>query len=192
MKGGIKRVTLECGGKSPHIIMDDADINTAVGLSHFATFLNNGQICMAGSRTFVHEKIYDEFVAKTVMAAKYKKIGDPFLPDTENGPLISDAQLQKVLNYVELGKKEGATLLCGGKRLPGKGHFMETTVFTDVKDHMTIAKEEIFGPVMCILKFKTIDEVIRRANDSEFGLVAGLVTKNLDNAIEISEALKVG
>jgi len=128
---------------------------------------------MAGTRVFVQEGIYDKFVERAVEMARNKKVGDPF-EEVENGPLISQVQLDKVLNYIETGKKEGAKLMCGGNRLDRPGFFVETTIFTEVEDHMTIAKEEIFGPVMSIMKFKDIDEVIRRANDTKYGLVSGV------------------
>jgi len=147
---------------------------------------------MAGSRTFVQEGIYDKFLEKAVEAAKAKKVGDPLLPDTENGPQISEEHTNKILGYIAQGEKEGAKLLTGGRRIARPGYFLEPTVFAGVTDNMTIAKEEIFGPVMNVLKFKTVDEVIARANDTEYGLVAGVVTKDLDNAIEISNGLRSG
>lgn len=188
----LKRVTLELGGKSANIIMDDADMDLAIQQSQVGLYLNQGQCCIAGSRLFVHEKIYDEFVKKSVEAAKKRKVGDPFAADTDQGPQVDKDQFNKILNYIEVGKKEGAKLLTGGKRVGSKGYFIEPTVFSDVKDDMTIAKEEIFGPVMSIMKFKNIDEVIQRANNSNYGLGAGLVTKNIDNAIKISNALRAG
>ena len=147
---------------------------------------------MAGTRVFVQESIYDKFVERAVEMAKAKKIGDPFEEGVENGPLISQVQLDKVLNYIDLGQKEGAKLLCGGKRINRKGYFVETTIFADVTDDMTIAKEEIFGPVMSIMKFKTIDEAIERANASQYGLVSGVVTQSLDSAIKVSNKMKSG
>jgi len=140
----------------------------------------------------VHEKIYDEFVAKSVEAAKKRKVGDPFDPKTDQGPQVDKDQFNKILGYIETGKKEGAKLLTGGARVGNKGWFVEPTVFADVKDDMTIAKEEIFGPVMSILKFKNVDEVIERANNSHYGLAAGLVTKSVDTALKVSNALRAG
>ena len=171
----LKRVSLELGGKSPNIIMEDADIELALQQSNFGCFLNSGQFCMAGTRVFVHESLYDKFVERAVEMANAKKVGDPFEESTENGPLISQVQMDKVLNYIETGKKEGANLVCGGNRINRDGFFVETTIFADVTDDMTIAKEEIFGPVMSILKFKDIDEVISRANASKYGLASGVV-----------------
>jgi aldehyde dehydrogenase (NAD+) len=175
-KHNLKRITLELGGKSANIIMDDANIDLAIAQSQVGLFLNQGQCCIAGSRLFVHEKIYDEFVARSVEASKKRKVGDPFNSETDQGPQVDNDQFKKIMNYIDIGKKEGAKLLTGGKRVGSKGFFVEPTVFSDVKDDMTIAKEEIFGPVMSIMKFKNIDEVIERANNSNYGLGAGLVT----------------
>ena len=191
-KNNLKRITLELGGKSANIIMDDADIDVAIAQSQVGLFLNQGQCCIAGSRLFVHEKIYDQFVERSAQVAKARKVGDPFGKDTDQGPQIDKDQFGKIMNYIDVGKKEGATLLTGGGRVGKKGWFVEPTVFADVKDDMTIAKEEIFGPVMSILKFKTVDEVIERANNSQYGLGAGVVTKSVDNALKISNGIRAG
>ncbi|TMW59961.1 hypothetical protein Poli38472_000003 [Pythium oligandrum] len=188
----IKRVTLELGGKSANIILDDADIDLAIAQSQVGLFLNQGQCCIAGSRLYVQEGIYDEFVRRSVEAAKARTVGDPFDSTTEQGPQIDKSQFDKILNYIDIGQKEGARILTGGKRKGSMGFFVEPTVFADVTDDMTIAKEEIFGPVMSILKFKTIDEVIERANNSHYGLGAGVVTRSIDNALKISNALRAG
>lgn len=188
----LKRITLELGGKSPNIIMDDADIDLAINQSQNGLFFNMGQCCIAGSRLFVHEKIYDEFLEKSVKATKLRKVGDPLDTDTDQGPLVNLEQKNKYLHYINKGKEEGAKLLIGGHEKGNKGYFVEPTVFADVKDEMAIAKDEIFGPVMSIMKFKTVDEVIKRANMSSYGLGAGLVTKSLDNALRISNELRVG
>uniref|UniRef100_K3XDJ7 Aldehyde dehydrogenase domain-containing protein n=1 Tax=Globisporangium ultimum (strain ATCC 200006 / CBS 805.95 / DAOM BR144) TaxID=431595 RepID=K3XDJ7_GLOUD len=161
----LKRVTLELGGKSANIICDDADIDQAIAQSQLGLFFNMGQSCIAGSRLYVQEGIYDEFVRRSMEAAKARIVGDPFSVKTDQGPQIDRTQFEKILNYISIGKKEGAKILTGGKRVGNKGFFIEPTVFADVEDDMTIAREEIFGPVMTILKFKTIDEVIKRAND---------------------------
>ncbi|TDH67252.1 hypothetical protein CCR75_004138 [Bremia lactucae] len=190
--GKLKRVILELGGKSPNIILDDADIDAAIKQSQLGLFLNAGQVCISGSRVYVQEGIYDEFVRRSGEAASAMKIGDPSDLSVEHGPQIDEYHLNKVLQYIESGKQDGARLICGGKRWGTKGYFIEPTVFADVTEDMSIAREEIFGPVMSILKFKTIDEVIARANDSEFGLGAGVVTSNLDNAIKISNGVRVG
>ena len=188
----LKRVTLELGGKSPNIILDDADLDVAVAQAQVSLFLNQGQCCIAGSRCFVQEGIYDEFVKRTIAAAKQRVVGDPTDPKTDQGPQVDKAQFDKVLSYIAVGQAEGATLECGGHRHGDRGYFIQPTVFTGVTDDMTIAREEIFGPVMQILKFKTIDEVIQRANDSSYGLGAGLVTKNIGTAHKIANALRVG
>jgi aldehyde dehydrogenase (NAD+) len=188
----LKRITLELGGKSPNIIMDDADIDMAIEQSSSAIYFNMGQCCSAGSRLFVHEKIYDEFVHKSKEAAAKRKVGNPMEADTDQGPLVDKDQLNKYLHYIKVGQAEGAKLVIGGKQKGQKGFFVEPTVFEGVKDEMTIAKEEIFGPVVSILKFKTVDEVIKRANNSIYGLGAGVVTKNIDNALKIANGLRSG
>lgn len=191
-KKNIKRITLELGGKSANIILDDADIDLAIAQSQVGLFLNMGQCCIAGSRVFVQEKIYDEFCRRSAEAAKKRVVGDPFHHKTDNGAQVDREQYERIMKYIEVGKQEGAKLATGGRRVGSKGWFIESTVFTDVQDHHTIAKEEIFGPVMSILKFKTIDEVIARANASVYGLGAGVVTKSIDNAIKISNGLRTG
>ncbi|ETP27667.1 hypothetical protein F442_23056, partial [Phytophthora nicotianae P10297] len=152
--------------------------------------MNQGQCCIAGTRVYVQEGIYDEFVKRSADAANVRIVGDPFDDKTDQGSQIDEAQFKKILGYVEKGKEEGARLVAGGHRKGDKGWFIEPTVFADVTDDMTIAREEIFGPVMSILKFKTIDEVIARANDSEYGLGGGVVTSNIDNAIKISNGIR--
>ena len=188
----LKRVTLELGGKSANIIMDDANLDLAIKQAHLGLFFNHGQCCIAGSRLFVHEKIYDEFVEKSVKHAKNAVLGDSLNEHTTQGPQISKEQQDKIMNYINIGKKEGAKLLTGGSKHGDKGYFVQPTVFSDVTDDMTIAREEIFGPVMSILKFSDIDEVIHRANKSEYGLGAGVVTQNLNNAIHLVNGLRAG
>ncbi|KAG0465239.1 hypothetical protein HPP92_019403 [Vanilla planifolia] len=191
-RSNLKPVTLELGGKSPMIIMDDADIGKAVDLAHFALFFNQGQCCCAGSRTFVHESIYDEFVEKAKAKAERRIVGDPFKTGVEQGPQIDEDQFNKILRFIKSGVDSGATLVCGGERIGNKGYYIKPTVFADVKDGMEIAKEEIFGPVQSILKFKELDEVIQRANATPFGLAAGVFTKSLDVANTLARALRVG
>lgn len=191
-KTNLKRVTLELGGKSPNIIFPDADLDYAVEVSHQAIMYNMGQVCTAGSRTFVHEDIYDEFVRKSVERAKKRTVGDPFDPKNENGPQVDETQLKKILELIESGKTEGAKLQCGGKRVGDKGYFVEPTVFTEVNGNMRVAKEEIFGPVQLIFKFKDVEEVIDRANDTHYGLAAAVFTKDLDTAIKVSNSLEAG
>ncbi|XP_075216471.1 aldehyde dehydrogenase [Lycorma delicatula] len=188
----LKRVTLELGGKSPNIILDDCDLDFAVEGAHSALFFNMGQCCCAGSRTFVQETIYDEFVKRSAARAKARVVGNPFDANVEQGPQVDEEQMNKILDLIESGKNEGAKLVAGGKRVGGKGYFIEPTVFADVTDNMRIAKEEIFGPVQQIIKFKTIDEVIQRANDTTYGLAAAVYTKNIDHANTIIQGVKAG
>lgn len=188
----LKKVSLELGGKSPLIVMDDVDVKEAAKIAHDACFENSGQCCCAGTRTFVHEKIFDEFVAEATKLARERKVGNPFDGSVEQGPQIDDEMFQKVLRYIESGKKEGAKLQTGGKRQGNVGYFIEPTVFSNVTDNMTIAKDEIFGPVQSILKFKTLDEVIERANNTTYGLAAGILTKSVDNALVFAHAVEAG
>lgn len=188
----LKRVTLELGGKSPNIILDDCDLEEAVEGAHFGLFFNMGQCCCAGSRTFVHEKIYDQFVARSAERAKKRTVGNPFDLNTEQGPQIDLEQQNKILEMIESGKKAGAKLVAGGKKCGDKGYFIEPTVFADVTDNMRIAREEIFGPVQQLIKFKTIDEVIERANNSEYGLAAAVYSKNIDKVNTIIQGVKAG
>jgi len=188
----LKRITLELGGKSPNIILKDADIEYAVEAAHQGLFFNQGQCCCAGSRIFVQEEIYDEFVKRSVDRAKARTVGDPFDVKIEQGPQVDDDQFKKILELIESGKKEGAKLLCGGTRSGDKGYFIKPTVFADVSDNMRIAKEEIFGPVQQIMKFKSIDELIERANKTVYGLAAAVFTKNIDNALTIANSLRAG
>ncbi len=191
-QSNLKRVSLELGGKSPNVVFADADMDAAVQGAYFGLFFNQGQCCVAGSRLFVQEKCYDEFVHKIAEKAKARKLGDPFHPDTEQGPQVSQEQMDRILGYIDSGNKDGAKLLAGGKRSGDKGYFVEPTVFTDVKDDMKIAREEIFGPVMSILKFKDVDEVIERGNKTFYGLAAAVWTRDLQKAIRMSNSLKAG
>ena len=188
----LKRVSLELGGKSPNIVFADADLDAAVEGAYFGLFFNQGQCCCAGSRVFVQDSIYDEFVAKIVAKAKSRRVGDPFDPTTEQGPQVSQEQFDRVMGYIDAGQKGGARMLFGGQRVGDRGYFIQPTVFTDVKDDMRIAKEEIFGPVMSILKFKDVDEVIARGNATFYGLAAAVWTKDISKAIRMSNALRAG
>ncbi len=191
-EGNLKRCTLELGGKSPNIVLADADLDYAVETSHFALFFNQGQCCCAGSRCYVQESIYDEFVKKSKERSLRRKVCDPMDPDCEQGPQVDQDQFDKVMGLIESGKKEGATLECGGNRVGDKGFFIEPTVFSNVKDDMRISQEEIFGPVMQISKFKTIDEVIERANRTNYGLAASIFTKNLEDALMLAQGIRAG
>ncbi|CAM0881552.1 unnamed protein product [Alopecurus aequalis] len=188
----LKSVSLELGGKSPVIVFDDADVDMAVNLVNMATYTNKGEICVAGSRIYVQEGIYDAFVKKSVELAKKSVVGDPFNPNVHQGPQVDKDQYEKVLNYIDIGKREGATLLTGGKPCSEKGYYIEPTIFTDVKDDMSIAQEEIFGPVMSLMKFKTVEEAIQKANNTRYGLAAGVVTKNIDTMNTVSRSVRAG
>jgi aldehyde dehydrogenase (NAD+) len=191
-KSNLKRVTLELGGKSPNIVFADADLAQAVEGSHFALFFNQGQCCCAGSRLFVEEKVYDEFVDRSVARAKKRTVGDPLDPSTEQGPQVDDAQFDKVMSYIQSGKKQGAKMLCGGDRVGDRGYFIQPTVFAGVTDDMKIAQEEIFGPVMSILKFRDMDELVERANNTMYGLAAGVWTKDITKAHAAANSLRAG
>lgn len=191
-KSNLKRVTLELGGKSPNIVFADADLDAAIEGAHDALFFNQGQCCCAGSRLFVEEKCYDEFVTRTVEKARNRIVGDPFDSNTEQGPQVDKDQFDKVMSYIESGMRQGAQMLCGGNRVGDRGFFIAPTVFADVRDEMQIAQEEIFGPVMSIIKFKDIDEAIQRANNSMYGLAAAVWTKDITKAHAIANNVRAG
>jgi len=188
--------TMELGGKSANIVCEDADLDAAAEGAAMSVVLNKGEVCLAGSRVFVHEKIKDAFLDKFQANLRKVKLGDPTDPTTQMGPQASKMQLDKISTYLELGPKEGATLLMGGKaaKVPGfdKGYFVEPTIFTDVKNNMRIAQEEIFGPVSTVISWKDDEEVVRMANDSTYGLGGGLWTQNLRRAHRISQAIETG
>jgi aldehyde dehydrogenase (NAD+) len=188
----LKRVTLELGGKSPNIVLADANMDEAVEGSHFALFFNQGQCCCAGSRVFVEEKIYDEFVQRSAERAKRRTVGNPLDTKTEQGPQVDNEQFTKVLSFIDSGKREGAKLVAGGDRVGDKGYFVAPTVFSDVKDEMKIAQEEIFGPVMSIMKFKDTEELIDRANKSIYGLAAAVWTRDIGKAHQIANNVRAG
>ena len=188
----LKRTTFELGGKSPNVVFADADLDDAVAGSFHAIYFHGGQCCTAGSRLFVEKKIHQEFVERLAEKSKERKIGDPMDPTTEQGPQVSQEQMDKILGYVELGQKQGATLLTGGRRHGGKGFFVEPTVFDNVKDDMAIAKDEIFGPVVSVLPFTSVEEVVERANKTTYGLAAAVWTKNIDKAHLFAKQVKAG
>lgn len=188
----LKRVTLELGGKSPNIVFADADMDQAIEGAHFALFFNQGQACCAGSRLFVEEKCYDEFVERSVARAKSRVVGDPFDSSTEQGPQIDQTQFDKIMGYIDAGKQEGARLAAGGGRVGDRGYFIEPTVFSDVTDNMKIAQEEIFGPVMSIIKFKDLNDVIDRANRTMYGLAAAVWTRDIGKAHAIANNVRAG
>jgi len=188
----LKRVTLELGGKSPLIVMDDADLEHAVATAHFALFFNQGQCCCAGSRLMVQAGIYDEFVRLATERAKKRTVGDPFSKENEQGPQVDQEQQDKVLSYIKSGIAEGACLQTGGGKWGDRGYFVQPTVFSDVTDGMKICQEEIFGPVQVIQKFSTVDEVVERANTNSYGLAAAVFTKDVSTAIYMSNSLRAG
>ncbi|TPI40652.1 betaine-aldehyde dehydrogenase [Mesorhizobium sp. B3-1-6] len=192
----MKHATMELGGKSPLIVFDDADLENAIGGAMLGNFYSTGQICSNGTRVFVQRGLHDRFVERLVERTKKIRIGDPLDPETQMGPLVNRAQQDKVVSYIEAGKQEGASLACGGNvpSLQGfdGGFFIEPTVFSGVTDTMRIAREEIFGPVMSVLKFDSEDEVIERANDTEFGLAAGVFTRDLPRAHRVIAELQAG
>uniref|UniRef100_A0A4W4E8U4 10-formyltetrahydrofolate dehydrogenase n=1 Tax=Electrophorus electricus TaxID=8005 RepID=A0A4W4E8U4_ELEEL len=190
----VKKVSLELGGKSPLIIFSDCDLDKAVRMGMSSVFFNKGENCIAAGRLFVEESLHDTFVQRVVEEVKKMKIGDPLERSTDHGPQNHKAHLEKLLEYCERGMKAGAKLVCGGKQVNRPGFFFEPTVFTDVQDHMYIAVEESFGPVMIISKFKEgdVDGVLRRANATEYGLASGVFTRDLSRALYVSERLQAG
>ena len=190
----VKKVTLELGGKSPTIICDDADLSIAVDGALFGTFFHSGQLCESGTRCFVPESIYDEFMARMLERVKYIKTGDTADYETSMGPLISAAQLERVLGYIEVGRNEGARLVCGGGRPAHlkKGFFVEPTIFEGVENSATIAREEIFGPVLAVIKYKDLDEAIRLANDSIYGLGGAVFSRDIPKAIGVAKKIRTG
>lgn len=192
----LKHVTLELGGKSPLVVFDDADLRNAVSAAILGNFYTQGEVCSNCTRVFVHDSIHDAFVEQLRTRTEAMTIGDPMSPATDVGSLISGEHLDKVLGYIELGRAEGARLVTGGRRVTdgalARGFFVEPTIFVDCKDDMRIAREEIFGPVMCILRFGDEDEVIRRANDTPFGLAAGVFTRDLARAHRVVARLDAG
>jgi aldehyde dehydrogenase (NAD+) len=191
-KSNLKRVTLELGGKSPNIVFADADMEEAIEGCHFGLFFNQGQCCCAGSRLFVESRCYDEFVERSIARAKRRTVGDPMDPNTEQGPQIDDVQFNKVMGYIESGKRDGAKLAHGGERVGSRGYFIEPTVFVDVRDDMQIAREEIFGPVMSIIKFDDLNDVVRRANKTLYGLAAAVWTRDIGKAHAIANRVRAG
>jgi len=190
----IKKVTLELGGKSPTIILEDADLDVAVDGALFGTFFHAGQVCESGTRCFVPSSIYDKFMERMLERVKHIKIGDPLDFDTTMGPVVSLAQYKTVTGYIELGKQEGARLLCGGKRPDGfeKGYFVEPTIFDNVSNKMRIAQEEIFGPVLAVIRYDDVDEAVRMANDSIYGLGGAVFSRDIPKAIEIAKRIRTG
>lgn len=188
----MKRLTFELGGKSPNVVFADADLESAIGGAHFALYFNQGQCCCAGSRLFVEDNIHDEFVERLAERNENRRLGDPFDPDTEQGPQVDQAQFDKVLKYIDFGKADGATCVSGGARYGDKGYYVQPTLFTNVTDDMRIARDEIFGPVLSVLKFSDVDEIAERANKTNFGLAAAVWTRDIAKAHRFASKVRAG
>ncbi len=188
----MKRITLELGGKSPNIVFADADIDKAVDGALLGIYLNQGQCCCAGSRLFVQDTIHDQFVDRLAAKVAARRIGDPADPKTQQGPQVDRAQFDKILSYIAKGKEQGARVVTGGERHGEKGFFIKPTIFADVRDDMAIARDEIFGPVLAVAKFGDIDEAIRRANTTDFGLAAAVWTRDIGKAHAVAERVRAG
>ena len=194
--GNLKKISLELGGKSPNIIFADADLETAVDYGLFGIFVGAGQVCSSGSRILVQDTIYDEYVKRYVERAKKIKVGPGLNEDSNMGAIVSEAQMNSILSYIEKGKEEGATLLAGGHRLTenglDKGFFIAPTVFTDVTQDMTIVREEIFGPVVTIQKFSTEEEAVKLANDTDYGLAGAVFSNDGAKALRVIKQVRAG
>lgn len=188
----LKRISLELGGKSPNIVFADSDLETAAKYALGGIFFNQGEMCTAGSRIFIEESGYDQFMSVITSRAQKMVAGDPLHPKTRLGALISEEHLKNVLNYVDIGKREGAIVTTGGERIGTKGYFMKPTVLEGVTNSMRVAQEEIFGPVASIIRFKDIEEAMREANNSQFGLAAAIWTKDIKKAHKLARSIKAG
>ncbi len=188
----LKRISLELGGKSPNIVFADSDIETAAKYALGGIFFNQGEMCTAGSRIFIEESGYDQFMSVITSRAQKMVAGDPLHPKTRLGALISEEHLNSVLNYVDIGKKEGAIVTTGGERIGTKGYFMKPTVLEGVTNNMRVAQEEIFGPVASVIRFKDIEEAMREANNSQFGLAAAIWTRDIKKAHKLARSIKAG
>jgi aldehyde dehydrogenase (NAD+) len=188
----LKRLTFELGGKSPNVVLADADLDAAAKGAYIGLYLNQGQCCCAGSRLFVQSSVRDEFLNKLQKLTRSRKVGDPFAADTEQGPQIDEKQFNKIMQYIDKGQAEGANLVTGGKRVGDRGFFIEPTIFSGVDDKMSIATDEIFGPVLSVLTFDDMDDMIRRANHTFYGLAAAIWTQNLSKAHDFAARVRAG
>jgi aldehyde dehydrogenase (NAD+) len=188
----LKRLTFELGGKSPNVVMADADLDKAAAGAHIGLFLNQGQCCCAGSRVFVQKAAHAEFVDKVRKLAQKRRLGNPLSPDTEQGPQVDKAQFDKIMSYIEKGNAEGAKCVAGGDRFGDRGYFVQPTIFDGVTDSMSIAQDEIFGPVMSILTFDDWEDLLARANNTFYGLAAAIWTKNISRAHEFAKRVRAG
>ena len=191
-KSNLKKVTLELGGKSPNIVFNDANIEDAISWVNFGIFFNHGQCCCAGSRIYVQSGIYDKFIEQFRARTAKNVVGDPFAADTFQGPQVSKLQFDRIMNYIQSGKESGAKLETGGERHGNEGYFIQPTIFSGVSEDMKIMQEEIFGPVCSISKFETEEEVIKKGNETTYGLAAAVHTTNLNTALRVSNSLKAG
>ena len=191
-KSNLKKVTLELGGKSPNIVFNDANIEDAISWVNFGIFFNHGQCCCAGSRIYVQSGIYDKFIEAFKGRTAKNVVGDPFASDTFQGPQVSKLQFDRIMNYIQAGKDAGAKVETGGERHGKEGYFIQPTIFSNVSEDMKIMQEEIFGPVCSISKFETEEEIIKKGNETTYGLAAAVHTRDLNTAIRVSNALKAG
>ena len=193
--GSLKRVSLELGGKSPNVVFADADMDAALRGALTGIFYNKGEVCAAGSRLLVEQRVHDEFVGKLVDRVKGLKVGDPMDKGTRMGPVVSAQQLETVLSYVDAGRREGATLAAGGERVrvgDGRGYFVQPTIFTGVSNAMRIAREEIFGPVLSVIPFKDAEDAVAQGNETFYGLAAAVWTRDVGKALRVARALRAG
>ncbi|MCI0839939.1 MAG: aldehyde dehydrogenase family protein, partial [Chloroflexi bacterium] len=188
----LKKVSLELGGKSPNLILADADLEAAIRGASGGVFFNQGEVCSAGSRILVDQSIYDEFLDGLTKRADSIKVGDPLDPETYMGPVVNDEQFERVMGYIDVGKDEGAKLVSGGERIGDSGYFVQPTIFADVNNRMRIAQEEIFGPVASVIPIKDVDEAVRIANDTSYGLAAAVWTRDVAQAHDVASRLKAG
>ena len=188
----LKKVSLELGGKSPNLILADADLEAAIRGASGGIFFNQGEVCSAGSRILVDQRIYDDFLDGLTKRADSIKVGDPLDPKTYMGPVVNDEQFERVMGYIDIGKDEGAKLVAGGDRIGDNGYFVQPTIFADVDNRMRIAQEEIFGPVASVIPIKDVDEAVRIANDTSYGLAAAVWTRDVAQAHDVASRLKAG